>query len=93
MVIFLILLLARLGTLTVTNGSDENQKYFNNGQVVFPGPDTEPDSIKYVTSLQSLEDVLRPRNEFEAQFLDFLRALLQLHPDNRITAHDVGVYY
>lgn len=32
--------------------------------------------------------MIKPRNEFEAQFLDFLKSLLCYHPDERITARE-----
>ena len=71
--------------------------YFRDGKVRYPSADTPASSESYVKSACRLEvrsfnkKWIVPRNDFERDFYDFIRGLLEFIPERRLTAREA--YY
>ncbi|GAB7359924.1 hypothetical protein MBLNU230_g7450t1 [Neophaeotheca triangularis] len=70
--------------------SDKNSaaRFFKNGQLAYPLPDTPRQSKKYVRAMKRLEEIIPPTNNFNRQFLDLLRRIFVYDPKKRITARE-----
>lgn len=63
-------------------------RFFKNGHLQYPMPDTPRQSRKFVRGMKRLEDIIPQTNNFNKLFLDLLRKIFVYDPKKRITARD-----
>lgn len=63
-------------------------KFFKNGHLAYPLPDTPRQSRKFVRGMKRLEEIIPETNRFNKQFLDLLRRIFVYDPKKRITARE-----
>lgn len=63
-------------------------RFFKNGHLAYPLPDTPRQSRKYVRGMKRLEEIIPPTNNFNKSFLDLLRKIFVYDPKKRITARE-----
>ncbi|KAF2726078.1 serine/threonine protein kinase [Polychaeton citri CBS 116435] len=63
-------------------------RFFKNGHLAYPFPDTPRQSKKFVRSMKRLEETIPPTTQFNKLFLDLLRKIFVYDPKKRITAHE-----
>ncbi|KAK3699795.1 serine threonine protein kinase CMGC group [Vermiconidia calcicola] len=63
-------------------------RFFKNGHLAYPLPDTPRQSRKFVRSMKRLEETIPPNNKFNTLFLDLLRKIFVYDPKKRITARE-----
>ncbi|QIW96158.1 hypothetical protein AMS68_001676 [Peltaster fructicola] len=70
--------------------SDRNSaaKFFKNGHLAYPLPDTPRQSRKFVKSLKRLDEIIPPTTTFNKLFLDLLKKIFVYDPKKRITARE-----
>ncbi|KAG9305441.1 hypothetical protein G9A89_021159 [Geosiphon pyriformis] len=72
--------------LILRAGRHPQAKYFKNGKLNYPNPDTNRQSKKYVRELHSLKDIIKPHLcAFNKQFYDLVLRLLDYEPTARLT--------
>lgn len=70
------------------NDRNSAARFFKNGHLQYPMPETNRQSRKFVRGMKRLEDIIPQSNEFNRQFLDLLRKIFVYDPKKRITAHE-----
>ena len=70
--------------------SDRNSaaRFFKNGHLAYPLPDTPRQSRKFVKAMKRLDEIIPPHNTFNKLFLDLLRKIFVYDPKKRITARE-----
>ncbi|EGP90568.1 serine/threonine protein kinase [Zymoseptoria tritici IPO323] len=63
-------------------------RFFKNGHLQYPMPDTPRQSRKFVRGMKRLEDIIPQTNNFNRLFLDLLRRIFVYDPKKRITARE-----
>jgi len=63
-------------------------RFFKNGHLAYPFPDTPRQSRKYVRGMKRLEEIVPPTTTFNKAFLDLLRKIFVYDPKKRITARE-----
>ncbi|WPH03438.1 Dual specificity protein kinase lkh1 [Acrodontium crateriforme] len=63
-------------------------RFFKNGSLAYPQPDTPRQSRKFVRGMKRLEEIIPPTNQFNRLFLDLLRKIFVYDPKKRITARE-----
>ena len=63
-------------------------RFFKNGRLNYPLPDTPRQSRKFVRGMKRLEETIPPTNNFNRLFLDLLRQIFVYDPKKRITARE-----
>jgi len=63
-------------------------RFFKNGRLNYPLPDTPRQSRKFVRGMKRLEETISPTNNFNRSFLDLLRRIFVYDPKKRITARE-----
>ncbi|KAI8908851.1 kinase-like domain-containing protein [Powellomyces hirtus] len=63
-------------------------KYFENGLLQYPRPDTTRQSRKSVSKTKALRDIIAPKDELAEHLLDLVHRMLRYDPAERITARD-----
>lgn len=63
-------------------------RFFKNGHLAYPLPDTPRQSRKFVRGMKRLEEIVPPTNAFNKLFLDLLRRIFVYDPKRRITARE-----
>lgn len=63
-------------------------RFFKNGHLAYPLPDTPRQSRKYVRGMKRLEETIPPTNTFNKLFLDLLKKIFVYDPKKRITARE-----
>lgn len=63
-------------------------RFFKNGHLQYPMPDTPRQSRKFVRGMKRLEDIIPQTTQFNKLFLDLLRKIFVYDPKKRITAHE-----
>lgn len=68
--------------------SDKNSaaRFFKNGHLQYPMPDTPRQSRKFVRGMKRLEEIIPQTTPFNRLFLDLLRKIFVYDPKKRITA-------
>jgi dual-specificity kinase len=74
----------------VNKRGDRNSasRFFKNGHLAYPLPDTPRQSRKFVRAMKRLEEIIPPTNNFNKKFLDLLRKIFVYDPKKRITARE-----
>ncbi|KAI9020178.1 kinase-like domain-containing protein [Phycomyces nitens] len=70
------------------NASREPQKFFDNGKLKYPVPETTKQSQKYVRALRPLKDIIVPSTNLTRNFLDLVSKMLVYDANERITASE-----
>lgn len=68
--------------------SSNPARFFKNGRLAYPLPDTPRQSRKFVSGMKRLEEIIPETNRFNRLFLDLLRKIFVYDPKRRITARD-----
>lgn len=68
------------------NDRNSAARFFKNGHLAYPLPDTPRQSRKFVRGMKRLEEIIPATNRFNQQFLDLLRQIFVYDPKKRITA-------
>lgn len=70
--------------------SDRNSaaRFFKNGHLAYPLPDTPRQSRKFVKAMKRLDEIIPPHNNFNKLFLDLLRKIFVYDPKKRISARE-----
>ncbi|KAK5122588.1 hypothetical protein LTR85_003851 [Meristemomyces frigidus] len=63
-------------------------RFFKNGHLAYPLPDTPRQSKKFVRGMKRLEEIIPETNRFNKLFLDLLRRIFIYDPKKRITARE-----
>ncbi|USW49429.1 Putative serine/threonine-protein kinase, active [Septoria linicola] len=63
-------------------------RFFKNGHLQYPMPDTPRQSRKFVRGMKRLEEIIPATNQFNKLFLDLLRKIFVYDPKKRITARE-----
>lgn len=63
-------------------------RFFKNGHLAYPLPDTPRQSKKFVRAMKRLEEIIPETNRFNKLFLDLLRRIFVYDPKKRITARE-----
>ncbi|KAK4545340.1 hypothetical protein LTR36_003520 [Oleoguttula mirabilis] len=63
-------------------------RFFKNGHLAYPLPDTPRQSKKFVRGMKRLEETIPETNRFNKLFLDLLRRIFVYDPKKRITARE-----
>ncbi|KAK5716200.1 serine threonine protein kinase CMGC group [Elasticomyces elasticus] len=63
-------------------------RFFKQGHLNYPLPDTPRQSKKFVRGMKRLETIIPPNTEFNKLFLDLLRRIFVYDPKKRITARE-----
>lgn len=63
-------------------------RFFKNGHLTYPMPDTPRQSRKFVRGMKRLEDIIPQTTNFNRLFLDLLRKIFVYDPKKRITARE-----
>ncbi|KAF2162160.1 hypothetical protein M409DRAFT_58597 [Zasmidium cellare ATCC 36951] len=63
-------------------------RFFKNGHLNYPMPDTPRQSRKFVRGMKRLEDIIPQTTNFNRLFLDLLRKIFVYDPKKRITARE-----
>lgn len=63
-------------------------RFFKNGHLAYPLPDTPRQSRKFVRGMKRLEETIPPTTNFNKLFLDLLRKIFVYDPKKRITARE-----
>ncbi|KAI7577850.1 dual specificity tyrosine-phosphorylation-regulated kinase 3, partial [Hortaea werneckii] len=74
-----------------SSSRDQNSnpaRFFKNGRLAYPLPDTPRQSRKFVAGMKRLEEIIPETNRFNKLFLDLLRKIFVYDPKRRITARD-----
>lgn len=74
--------------LSRRNDKTSALRFFKNNKLVYPPPDAPRQSRRFVRAMKRLEDIIPPHNDFNRQFLDFLRRIFVYDPKKRITARE-----
>lgn len=74
----------------VSKRNDRNSaaRFFKNGHLQYPMPDTPRQSRKFVRGMKRLEEIIPQNNNFNKLFLDLLRKIFVYDPKKRITARE-----
>ena len=74
----------------VSKRNDRNSaaRFFKNGRLQYPMPDTLRQSRKFVRGMKRLEEIIPQTTTFNRLFLDLLRKIFVYDPKKRITAHE-----
>ncbi|KAK9711916.1 serine threonine protein kinase CMGC group [Basidiobolus ranarum] len=64
------------------------QKYFKNGRLDYPNPDTNRTSRKYVKNMKPIESIIPPTTNCNAYLLDLVKKMLIYDTSQRITARE-----
>ena len=67
---------------------DSASRFFKNGRLAYPLPDTPRQSKKFVAGMKRLEEIIPETNRFNRLFLDLLRRIFVYDPKKRITARE-----
>ena len=70
------------------NDRNSAARFFKNGHLAYPLPDTPRQSRKFVRSMKRLQETIPPTNEFNKKFLDLLQKIFIYDPKKRITARE-----
>ena len=70
------------------NDRNSAARFFKNGHLAYPLPDTPRQSKRFVRGMKRLEETIPPTTEFNKQFLDLLRKIFIYDPKKRITARE-----
>ncbi|KAK5132367.1 hypothetical protein LTR08_009138 [Meristemomyces frigidus] len=72
------------------SAADRNSasRFFKNGHLAYPLPDTPRQSRKFVRGMKRLEEIIPDVNRFNRLFLDLLRRIFVYDPKKRITARE-----
>ncbi|CAK4030115.1 serine threonine kinase [Lecanosticta acicola] len=68
------------------NDKNSAARFFKNGQLQYPMPDTPRQSRKFVRGMKRLDDIIPQTTNFNRLFLDLLRKIFVYDPKKRITA-------
>ncbi|KAI7464893.1 dual specificity tyrosine-phosphorylation-regulated kinase 3 [Hortaea werneckii] len=74
-----------------SSSRDQNSnpaRFFKNGRLAYPLPDTPRQSRKFVAGMKRLEEIIPETNRFNKLFLDLLRKIFVYDPKRRITARE-----
>lgn len=63
-------------------------RFFKNGHLTYPMPDTPRQSRKFVRGMKRLEEIIPQTTNFNRLFLDLLRKIFVYDPKKRITARE-----
>ncbi|EMF15118.1 kinase-like protein [Sphaerulina musiva SO2202] len=63
-------------------------RFFKNGHLQYPMPDTPRQSRKFVRGMKRLEEIIPATSQFNKLFLDLLRKIFVYDPRKRITARE-----
>lgn len=63
-------------------------RFFKNGRLIYPSPETPRQSRKFVRSMKRLDETIPPTNNFNKLFLDLLRKIFVYDPKKRLTARE-----
>ncbi|KAJ3009554.1 dual specificity protein kinase kns1, partial [Thoreauomyces humboldtii] len=72
--------------LTRPSPTNTAAKYFRDGQLLYPRPETTKQSKRIVTKTKLLRDIVKPTDQQSAQLLDLIYRMLRYDPTERITA-------
>lgn len=74
----------------VSKRNDRNSaaRFFKNGHLQYPMPDTPRQSRKFVRGMKRLDEIIPQNTNFNKLFLDLLRKIFVYDPKKRITARE-----
>lgn len=81
-------LIREVSKVSKRNDRNSAARFFKNGQLNYPLPDTPRQSRKFVRGMKRLEDIIPQTTPFNKLFLDLLRKIFVYDPKKRITARE-----
>lgn len=70
------------------NDRQSAARFFKNGHLAYPLPETPRQSKKFVRGMKRLEETIPPTTQFNKLFLDLLKKIFVYDPKKRITARE-----
>ncbi|CAO3644402.1 unnamed protein product [Mucor hiemalis] len=80
--------LGKIPAKLVRASSREAQKFFKDGKLNYPTPETTKQSKKYVKALKPIKLIIEPHTNARMLFLDLLSKMLVYDPANRLSARE-----
>lgn len=68
--------------------SRSNPPFFSHGRLLYPQPETPRNSVRYVSHVRSLSQIIPQNSVFGRHFLSLVESLLRYCPDDRARAVD-----
>ncbi|GIZ46829.1 hypothetical protein CKM354_000993800 [Cercospora kikuchii] len=81
-------LIREVNRLSKRGDRNSAARFFKNGHLQYPMPDTPRQSRKFVRGMKRLEEIIPATNQFNKLFLDLLRKIFVYDPKKRITAKE-----